>query len=307
VHCLLSVNAEPIDVFANPLSLEAGIRIHGSNGTLIYRGGFELVSSDSRFGGLSGLIVTRDGATLVAVSDRGWWFQATIGYDQGGNLASMNVAELLRMRSVDGQYVGAGDWSDAEALLRLPNGELVVAFERRHRLWQYSDSHAAARSMPAYSVFSDLPLNRGIEALAMLNEGRLLALAESGSSNSSLSGWILKGTQAEVLHYPHDGYFRPSDAARIDDHRILILERGYTEVRGVRARLMLLDVRAVKAGAHLSPLPLIELGAPIPLDNFEGLAARPARGGALLLYLLSDDNYNPRQRTLFLMFEFAED
>ena len=141
----------------------------------------------------------------------------------------------------------------------------------------------------------------------MLGEGRSLALAESGPSNSSLSGWILKGKKAEALHYPHDGYFRPSDAVRIDDHRVLILERGYTAARGVGARLMLLDVRTVKAGAHLQPLPLIELDAPIPLDNFEGLAARRTLSGKLLLYLLSDNNYSPHQRTLLLMFEFTED
>ncbi len=304
--CLLSVNAEPLEVFANPLALGAGIHIHGANGTLIYKGGFELVSSDVRFGGLSGLIITRDGSTLVAISDRGWWYRARIAYDQGGNLASINGAELLPIRSVNGQSVGAGDWSDAEALLRLPSGELVVAFERRHRLWRYSGIHSSARPTPARSIFSDLPHNRGIEALAMLGEGRSLALAESGPSNSSLSAWILKGKKAEVLHYPYDGYFRPSDAVRIDDQRILVLERGYTKARGVRARLMLLHVRTVKAGAHLQPLTLIELGAPIPLDNFEGLAARAGPSGALLLYLLSDDNYSPRQRTLLLMFEFVE-
>ena len=304
--CVLSVSSEPIDVLANSLFLDAGIRIDGSSGTLIYRGGFELVSSDSRFGGFSGVAITSDGATLVAISDRGWWFQATLGYDQYGNLDSVNVAELIPMRSVDGHYVDAGVWSDAEALLRLPNGEFVVAFERHHRLWRYSDTRAAARSMFVPSIFAGLPYNRGIEALAMLDEGRSLVIAESGPSNSSLSGWVLEGTQAEMLYYPYDGYFRPSDAVRIDDHRILVLERGYTEGRGVAVRLMLLDVASVIAGARLQPSQFVELGAPIPLDNFEGVAARRDPGGALLIYLLSDDNYSSRQQTLLLMFEFAE-
>ena len=179
----------------------------GSNETLIYRGGVELVSSDSRFGGLSGLLITEDGSQLLAISDQGWWYQSTILYDQGGNLVSIDVAELLPMVSADGQYVGAGDWSDAEAVLRLPNGELVVAFERHHRLWRYSDIRSSPRATSEHSFFSGLPRNRGIEALVMLDEGRLLALAESGSSHSSLSGWILKGKKAEAFHYPHDEYF----------------------------------------------------------------------------------------------------
>ena len=37
-------------------------------------------------------------------------------------------------------------------------------------------------------------------------------------------------------------------------------------------------------------------------DNFEGIAAE-ARGEATRLYILSDDNFNPVQRTLLLAFD----
>jgi hypothetical protein len=39
-------------------------------GPLAYRGGLELSSEDSRFGGLSGLSVSQDGSRLTAVTDR---------------------------------------------------------------------------------------------------------------------------------------------------------------------------------------------------------------------------------------------
>jgi hypothetical protein len=39
------------------------------------------------------------------------------------------------------------------------------------------------------------------------------------------------------------------------------------------------------------------------IDNMEGLAVRRGPKGETLLYILSDDNYSPLQRTLLLMFE----
>ncbi len=38
----------------------------------------------------------------------------------------------------------------------------------------------------------------------------------------------------------------------------------------------------------------------------EGIAARRGPGGETLIYLISDDNFHPWQRTLLLMFELAE-
>ena len=88
--------AEPIDVFANSLSLDTGTQLNGSNGTLIYRGGFVLTSPDARFGGLSGLVISSDGEELVAVSDRGWWLQARLG----------ESVELYRQRILAGEVGG---------------------------------------------------------------------------------------------------------------------------------------------------------------------------------------------------------
>jgi hypothetical protein len=42
------------------------------------------------------------------------------------------------------------------------------------------------------------------------------------------------------------------------------------------------------------------------LDNFEGLASF-TRDGREFLFLLSDDNFNPEQKTLLLLFELMLD
>ena len=41
-------------------------------------------------------------------------------------------------------------------------------------------------------------------------------------------------------------------------------------------------------------------------DISEGLAVRRGPSGETFLYIISDDNYSARQRTLLLMFEFKE-
>ena len=41
------------------------------------------------------------------------------------------------------------------------------------------------------------------------------------------------------------------------------------------------------------------------VDNMEGLAVRQDADGRVFAYLVSDDNFNPLQRTLLFMFELT--
>ena len=47
---------------------------------------------------------------------------------------------------------------------------------------------------------------------------------------------------------------------------------------------------------------LARLAPPYTVDNFEGLAVFPDKRGGTIIYILSDDNFNPLQRTLLLQF-----
>ena len=303
---IYSAHAESIDVVVSPLAVENNVRLFGIGGTLTYKGGFELSSYDVRFGGFSGLVLNRDGTQMTAISDQGWWLNGTLTYSGHGELTSLVLPELFPMLSPDGRKPQAEKSSDAEAIVQFPNGDLVVAFERDHRLWSYSNILSPARRFATNPIVSTLPYNRGIEALVTLDAGRLLAISESGPTDSSLNGWILEGMQATPFTYHSDGYFRPSDAVALDDGRILVLERGYTKNRGVSARLMTLDVTNLEPDDSLQPSQFMELGIALPLDNFEGVAFRRDPTGAKFIYLMSDDNYNRSQRTLFMMFEFED-
>ena len=51
---------------------------------------------------------------------------------------------------------------------------------------------------------------------------------------------------------------------------------------------------------------LARLASPYAVDNLEGLAATKGPRGETLLWLISDDNFNPLQRNLLLLFELAK-
>ena len=56
----------------------------------------------------------------------------------------------------------------------------------------------------------------------------------------------------------------------------------------------------------LADAPAVSFTAPATVDNFEGIAAVRRADGGVRLYILSDDNFNARQRTLLLAFDVRD-
>src|SRR3546814_14567052 len=82
---------------------------------------------------------------------------------------------------------------DAEALARLPDGSLLVAFEREHRLRRLpADLGGRAEAVDAPPGLAEADINAGIEALVPLADRRLLALTASQLDDSS-SAVLLPG------------------------------------------------------------------------------------------------------------------
>src|SRR3546814_1400739 len=75
---------------------------------------------------------------------------------------------------------------DAEALARLPDGSLLVAFEREHRLRRFpADLGGRAEVFDAPPGLAEADINAGIEAMATLADGRLLAFSEGQQDDDS--------------------------------------------------------------------------------------------------------------------------
>ena len=84
-----------------------------------------------------------------------------------------------------------------------------------------------------------------------------------------------------------------------------MLERRFTLRDGVAVRIRRINRADILPGADLDPDLVAEFRAPIAVDNFEGIAVRQGPRGATLIYIISDDNLNPLQRTLLMIFELA--
>ncbi len=296
----ISCWGEALSVKVVPLNVDVGARVVGPVGALVYRGGVELTSEDSRFGGLSGLLVGQDGKRMLAISDKGWWLQGDLIYNQRGDLLGVQGAAILPMRSLEPRSKFT---LDAEAVVQTGKGGLIVAYERQHRLWSYKDVWSGPKPISMGEVLSDLPLNSGIEALVLMAPGELLAITETGTAESNFTALYRTQSGISRIQYPYHSYFRPSDAVRLASNSLLVLERGYNREVGVGARLVLVQLRTPNGSFEITGDVVVDLGWPIPLDNFEGLAIVSRPSAPTYIYLLSDDNYSRAQRTLLMMFE----
>ena len=138
--------AGPIELSTSPVALNPNDPTQDRVGRLIWRGGLEVSSRNKHFGGWSGLLVSADGAELLAVSDKGRWFAARLQYDDAGNLIGLDQARMARLRDQDGDVLRKKKWRDAESLAVLDDGTKLVGFERKHRIWRYGTS--PGRSTP---------------------------------------------------------------------------------------------------------------------------------------------------------------
>ena len=155
------------------------------------------------------------------------------------------------------------------------------------------------------------PYNEGLEALAVLADGSLLAIAEDlRRTPTSTAGWIASMSDGNWRWRSFDyrlreGY-RVTDAAALPDGGVLVLERSFSLFDGFKARLMRVSAQALRAGGEVEPNEVARFAPPWIVDNFEALAVARGRDGRLLVWILSDDNFSPRQRSLLLHFVLLE-
>lgn len=279
---------------------DPGIR---SCGKLEYRGGLAVDSDDPRFGGFSGMAISEDGQRLTAISDEGRWLRARVVYDGDGRLTGLDEATLGVLHGPRGDALGHKEEQDAEALTVLADGSLLVGFEHQHRLWRYGALTDPPTPYPGPKGLEKAPANGGVESLAVLPGGKVLALTEFWMAAKGGRGWLEESGRWQELRYRMEGSHRPSDACATPEGDLLVLERAYNPQRGIiSVRLMRVPAADIRGGRTLRGTLVGELRPPFVLDNFEGLACRRGADGETAVYIISDDNFSAVQRTLLLMF-----
>jgi len=296
-----------IAVTATPLPLNERDEHQSVIGRLAYRGGIELRSENLLFGGLSGLEVSDDGKTMTAMSDNGRWVRVALEYDARGYLSGTGPGLMKAIKPAAG-YPLKGNWRDAESIATDGNGGYFVAFERQHRIWHYRTPpadpfDAVPVPLKAPDDIGQQPSNGGIEAMARLCDRRLLIISEKATSaDGTAKAWVYDGKQWKALGYALTGSFHPTGAAVLPDCNLIVLERSFSLVEGVRARITFVPAKSIRPGATLRGEELAELVPPVTVDNMEGIAARKGPDATPLIYLVSDDNFSGFQRTILMMF-----
>lgn len=291
-----------------------------SFGKLEFLGGLVLSSSDARFGGWSGLAMDADGSKLVAVSDAGTWLTADLAY-RASRPEGLKNARLGPIKAKNGGRLRRDRDRDAEAVLLLSGsvsrGQLLISFEQNHRLGLFSVNSDGVTPPSRYlGIPSDARRMRalkGFEAVAQIKSGRykggFVALAEhlmDGGGNHS--GWIVAGGKSLRFAMTDIGGFDPTDAVSLDNGDLIVLERRFRWLEGVKMRLRRVSVDELKPGAVVKGDVLLEADMTDEIDNMEAISAHKDARGRTVLTLMSDDNFNGfLQRTLLLQFRLDDE
>ncbi|MEQ9489771.1 MAG: esterase-like activity of phytase family protein [Alphaproteobacteria bacterium] len=305
--------AGEVDIRANAVALYPNADEHRQLGSLVYRGGLVLSSDDPRFGGLSALEVSEDGSRMLAVSDSGYWLTASLEFD-GGQLTGVSEARMADMLDAAGRK-WLGDHEDAEGLAPLGDGRYAVSFERDHRVlaydigvdWSGIDT-ALPTPLPAPPGVERLRGNGGIEGMGPGENGVIwMAVEDPIIDGRPHTIWQIHTgggiDQSYNVAVPR-GFGLTSIAAEADG-TLIVIERYYSPDVGNRVRVVRITPEALEAGrmagSVIEPDLLAEFTPDMTVDNLEG-AALATVNGETRLFLISDDNYNPSQRTLLLSF-----
>jgi hypothetical protein len=312
--CLLVLAAPaaaqtPLTVESAPLRLNPEDATQQRVGALRWRGGLVLSAQDPRFGGLSDLDISADGRRLTAITDEGRWLTARLAYDSAGHLAGLSEVRWGALRDPRGLLLTEKRLQDAEGLTRLADGSLVVAFERDHRLRRFPGGDLARppQEIAAPPGLAAADSNGGLEALVVLAGDRLLGFTEGQEIGDSYAVYLRDTSgQWQGLALKPKGLFYPTGAAQLPDGDVLLLERRFTLLGGLSARLSRLPLASIQPGALLQGREIAELRPPLTLDNFEGVAVHQLGDGTTRITLLSDDNFSTFQRSLLVQFELLD-
>ncbi len=302
----------PLAVTAKPFASFNNFTSTTEFGAFAWRGGLTLSSATENFGGLSGLIVGNNCQDLLAISDRGNWFTAKLGYTDD-KLSGLTAPRLERMRDAKGRPLRSGPWSDAEAVTQLQSGKIGVAFERQTHIGTYDLAKkglAAAFAPIAYpQAIDDGPWNGEIESLGQMPDGRLIAIAErQRDASGNTKAWIWQGAKVTPFSVERYDSYNVTDLAVLPDGSVLTIERSFTSFWFPGMAIRRFSAKAIATGDTVKPELLLQASLPLyAFDNMEGISICE-RGGETRVTLLSDNNFNTTlQNTMLLQFAYKPD
>jgi hypothetical protein len=288
------------NIALRPLPLDASNPERRTVGALTFLGAWELGSNNQNFGGISGLLVLKDGRFL-GVSDAG----TLIGF----GLTNDDKTDRPFIAALPGAFGKNIDFRDrdSEGLAYDPqSGRIWVSYEAKHAVRRFPPSMSRIDGLHKLPGTKAWYQNRGIEAITRLRDGRFILIAEDSEKGDRpaylYSGDpVEKGTSRLEFRYRAPAGYKATDATQLPDGRVLVLNRRIAVPDGFSAKLAILDPATISAGKVVKVKTIATLKSPLLVDNMEGITISQ-EDGRTIVWMISDNNFNIFQRTLLMKF-----
>ena len=284
-------------------------------GKLEFINGLIISSENEHFGGFSGLHLSSDMSKITAISDKGYWLHANVTR-QGSILTNIENAVMAPMLDKAGNPFKKKSRADAEGLA-IKDKTAFVSFERNHRVLSYKLDKEGFAGKSQGKVFNfkkkQMSRNSGVEALAIGPDnsrlsGRLIAFPENKKTGKrKKAGFIIqsKKKSSKIKIVSPKGY-RITGADFLPNGDLLVLERLLDLPANLRMRIQRIPAEQFENGDTLEGTELINVDLNHQIDNIEGISANINNKGETIISVISDDNFNAFQKTIYLEFKLTE-
>jgi len=257
-------------------------------------------SPDERadFSGISGIAYDRKNGLLYGVSDNGalYVMRVKIGKKR---IESLETVRVERLKGKNGKPLKGKKMLDAEGL-EILGKELLISFERKPRVALFNTDAEMIRKVelpkPLRKRSNYRGKNKMLEAVVFHPDLGILTAPEVPLKKENRIRHTIYGKNLR-LHMPAKGSL--TAMALTKKGNILILERDFDPI--FRDRTITLSLLNPKRG-NVKRLAELRSEDGWRLDNFEGLTR--IKDNRFLM--ISDDNANPLQSVVVVLFEIRE-
>ena len=274
-----------------------------------------------------------------------------------GQLKRVDVVRTITLKDPKGQSFAAGS-IDPESVRRGPDQLLYWTSEGSTKaglptVVRVADRNGAfVREFPTPDGFSPVPNgqtgireNLAFEGLSFLPSGELIVGMETALKQDGPVANLLEGSLARFVRYdartgqPTAEYVYPispisqpplakpyendngvSEVMALDEHRLLVIERGFASGYGSSVKVFIADMAGATDVSHLRSLketaqPIVPIrksqlidfrGMGLVPDNIEGVALGRLPDGSEVLIFASDDNFSANQKNQFYAFKVEQ-
>ena len=260
--------------------------------------------NEKDYGGFSGLIIRNAGTEALIVTDKSFFFVLELRRDDNDILTGYSAIKKGRILSSKGEHLN-GRNTDSESIAMDANNNYYISFESNHRIMMHAEVEGKGIFVPKHPMFRKLSVNKGIEALAIDNENRLIAIPEKPPSGiSDIPIFRLQNNKWEIIKYVKiEDNFLVTDAEILPMGLLLILERKFSWTQGFKTRFRLISLDKFD---NTEPI-IVFTSTANQFDNLEGMTFWKDKKGEMRILTVSDDNFHPLQqseiREFFLKYE----